>query len=186
MSCDEELGCGKRKKRSALAYDYSSERDTTDSSGDANYEPPRPPTPPRLLTNIGGYDPAATHALFKTPGRHQKKRSAGASASPRPLFGRADGSETESVPLRLHAGPSTTSSGLQTDPQLLAFMERILSTLNTVKVVQQTHTQLLAKLKTNAEEVCPESQNLPNLPFLTTRDMVDWDAELGVNKDAKL
>lgn len=67
-----------------------------------------------------------------------------------------------------------------------AFMERILSTYNTIKVAQQTHTQLLAELKTNAEEVCPESQNLSDVPFLTTRDMVDWDAELGVNKEAKL
>ncbi|XP_075527340.1 uncharacterized protein LOC142559655 [Dermacentor variabilis] len=66
-------------------------------------------------------------------------------------------------------------------------MERILSTLNTVKVVQQTHTQLLAELKNNAEEACPESQNLPDqLTFLTTRDMVDWDADVGVNKQAKL
>ncbi|XP_037579310.1 uncharacterized protein LOC119462023 [Dermacentor silvarum] len=65
-------------------------------------------------------------------------------------------------------------------------MERILSTLNTIKVVQQTHTQLLAELKTSAAEVCPESHTLPDLPFSTARDMVDWDAELGVNKEAKL
>nr|XP_054923011.1 uncharacterized protein LOC126524053 [Dermacentor andersoni] len=66
-------------------------------------------------------------------------------------------------------------------------MERILSTLNTIKVVQQAHTQLLTELKNNAEEACPENQNLPDqLPFLTTREMLDWDAELGVNKEAKL
>ncbi|XP_070390981.1 uncharacterized protein [Dermacentor albipictus] len=187
MSCEEELGRGKRKKRSALASDYSSEPDTTDDSGDdSNYHPPRPPTPPQLVTNIGGYDSAAAHVSCKMPGRHRKKRSAGASASPRPSFGIAGEPETESVPSSLPAGPSTTSSGSRTDPQVLAFMERILSSLNTIKVVQQAHTQLLAQMN-NAEEACPENQNLPDqLPFLTTRDMLDWDAELGVNKEAKL
>ncbi|XP_029842002.3 uncharacterized protein LOC115325428 [Ixodes scapularis] len=74
----------------------------------------------------------------------------------------------------------------QMDPQVFAFMERILCVMNSIKLTQQTHTQLLVELRTNVELPGTNSQGLPDLPFMTLRDLLEWDEEIKKSKEAQL
>ncbi|CAN7941132.1 unnamed protein product [Ixodes hexagonus] len=72
------------------------------------------------------------------------------------------------------------------DQQVFYFMERILCVMNSIKLAQQTHTQLLVELRTNVELPGTNSQGLPDLPFMTLRDLLEWDEEIKKNKEAQL
>lgn len=66
-------------------------------------------------------------------------------------------------------------------------MERVLSTLNKIKMVQQTQTQLLAELRNRSEDSGAEERSqLPDLPFQTVRDLMEWDEQMATNKEAKV
>uniref|UniRef100_A0A224YQD1 DUF4806 domain-containing protein n=1 Tax=Rhipicephalus zambeziensis TaxID=60191 RepID=A0A224YQD1_9ACAR len=66
-------------------------------------------------------------------------------------------------------------------------MERVLCTLNQIKVAQQTQTQLLAELMNRSDDTRVEERRLlPDLPFHTVRDLLEWDGQLASDKEAKL
>ncbi|XP_077560884.1 uncharacterized protein LOC144175727 [Haemaphysalis longicornis] len=65
-------------------------------------------------------------------------------------------------------------------------MDRVLTSLTTIKLTQQAHTQLLAQLVNSAEASSPGLQGLPDLPFGTLADLMDWEAHLGDDKEARL
>lgn len=119
--------------------------------------------------------PAARHHL-----EAMHPRRAPASANP------AAGQQLETVNPRRHASSSATSAVL-TGPQMFAFMERVLSTLNQIRTVQQTQTRLLAELRNRSEDSGAEERSqLPDLPFQTVRDLMEWDEQMAMNKEAKV
>ncbi|XP_077561351.1 uncharacterized protein LOC144176636 isoform X2 [Haemaphysalis longicornis] len=77
------------------------------------------------------------------------------------------------------------SSRLETDPQLLAFMQRILTTLNEIKLTQQKHSQCLAQLLSGSENEPHHSQEIPQLPFAKIEDLLEFDEELSRSKEAR-
>lgn len=243
MSEEEELGRGKRKKRTALPYDYDSQHETDSSGEDHSYKPPKPPTPPKMMKKNDAYIPASS-GMPKRPGQqkkhfkaapmspaaghhleamhprrrapalvnpaegHQQEDSAFGSTHPRsPASASASpaaGQQLETVNPRRHAPASVSpvpeylmdsrpvetssaTSAVLTGPQMFAFMERVLSTLNKIKMVQQTQTQLLAELRNRSEDSGAEERSqLPDLPFQTVRDLMEWDEQMATNKEAKV
>lgn len=65
-------------------------------------------------------------------------------------------------------------------------MDRVLTSLTTIKLTQQVHSQLLAQLLNSAETSSPALQGLPDLPFGTLEDLMEWEAHLDTDKDARL
>lgn len=64
-------------------------------------------------------------------------------------------------------------------------MERILCTLNAIKLTQQAHSELFAILMRQAADDCVDEGSLPALPFMTTADLLEYE-ELESNAKAKL
>ncbi|KAH9378603.1 hypothetical protein HPB48_000026 [Haemaphysalis longicornis] len=67
-----------------------------------------------------------------------------------------------------------------------AFMERILCTLNAIKLTQQAHSEFFAILMKQATDDCVDEGSLPALPFMTTADLLEYEEELESNAKAKL
>ncbi|XP_077545762.1 uncharacterized protein LOC144158621 [Haemaphysalis longicornis] len=69
---------------------------------------------------------------------------------------------------------------------MTAFMERILCTLNAIKLTQQAHSEFFAILMKQATDDCVDEGSLPALPFMTTADLLEYEEELESNAKAKL
>ncbi|KAH9360445.1 hypothetical protein HPB48_013420 [Haemaphysalis longicornis] len=59
-------------------------------------------------------------------------------------------------------------------------MDRMLTSITTIKLTHQAHTQLLAQLVNSAQASSPGLQGLPDLPFGTLADPMEWEAHLVV------
>ncbi|XP_037514632.1 uncharacterized protein LOC119390999 isoform X9 [Rhipicephalus sanguineus] len=83
-------------------------------------------------------------------------------------------------------GPAylTGATRSQTDPQVLAFMERILHVLNSMKHTQQAHSQYFNELLSNADSAAPHPHGLPDLPFSNVADVLAYGEKLETDSKA--
>ncbi|XP_037500971.1 uncharacterized protein LOC119397004 [Rhipicephalus sanguineus] len=81
-------------------------------------------------------------------------------------------------------GPAyvTGATRSQTDPQVLAFMERILQVLNSIKHTQQAHLQYFNELLSNADSAAPHPHGLPDLPFSNVADVLAYEENLETDR----
>ncbi|XP_072145386.1 uncharacterized protein [Dermacentor andersoni] len=96
---------------------------------------------------------------------------------------------TELQPLDSSYRPVSTyltgATRSHTDPQVLAFMERVLQILNGIKQTQQAHSQCLNELLSNANSAPSQPCDLPDLPFLDATDVLDYDKKLETDRQAR-
>ncbi|XP_037502244.1 uncharacterized protein LOC119376512 [Rhipicephalus sanguineus] len=83
-------------------------------------------------------------------------------------------------------GPAylTGATRSQTDPQVLAFMERIQHVLNSMKHTQQAHLQYFSELLSNADSAAPHPLGLPDLPFSNVADVLAYKEKLETDSKA--
>lgn len=66
-----------------------------------------------------------------------------------------------------------------------AFTQKILTTVNEVKLTQQQHSQCLAQLLGGSEIEPHHSQEIPQLPFAKIEDLLEFDEELSHSGEAR-
>lgn len=57
-------------------------------------------------------------------------------------------------------------------------MERLLSTLNAIRLTQQARLEYFAFLMRHSTDAPVDEESLPDLPFLTIADLMEYEQEL--------
>ena len=65
-----------------------------------------------------------------------------------------------------------------------AFKERILHVLNSMKHIQQAHSQYFNELLSNADSAAPLPHGLPDLPFSNVADVLAYEEKLETDSQA--